>query len=488
MVRAQVEATKQYQATSTGASPLSATCSPAPAGSVTRRGVLRSVRCVGVGALTGMALLAACGGERPAVAPATSKLQGKLTIWGAPGDGANWDNDFGHQMVSEFQSAYPGVTIETASTGPQGGNPADEKFLVAASGGTPPDLYSTGRSAVADWGIDGVVQALDARIKQSAVVKPEKFLPHMIEEGSWKGKVYGLFHSVDARALFWNKDLYLQAGLDPEKPPDTWDDFLSAVTKTLRRDGSELKVLGYHPTMNSVGGAFWLAWLWALGGSVLTDDKEHVAFNSEQGVKALEWMQRLTNAQGGWNAIDQLATQLQQTSSAKGTGWLFRIKGVAHYFEVGDLERLLTLENADVHFGIGPAPKAPTGKRASVRGGFQLVMAAGAKNPDAAWAFIEWHLGKDRQVQWNDYWNRIPTTTEAANSPAYLKDHPSRKVFIEVAAYSQRQPAITPGLAEIKDLVQQIPITVLSGKQSPKDALADAARDVQNVLDRWKGR
>ena len=132
MVMVQAETVRQHQATGTGAPPLSATCSPAPPGSVTRRGVLRSVRCVGVGALTGMALLAACGGERLAVAPSTSKLQGKLTIWGAPGDGANWDNDFGHQMVSEFQSTYPGVTIETASTGPQGGNPADEKFLVAA--------------------------------------------------------------------------------------------------------------------------------------------------------------------------------------------------------------------------------------------------------------------------------------------------------------------------------------------------------------------
>jgi multiple sugar transport system substrate-binding protein len=380
------------------------------------------------------------------------------------------------------------VTVESVDIG-AGGNKGDEKLLVASAGGTAPDIFSTGRSAVAEWGIDGVVKALDDRMKVSRVVKHDSFLPGLLEEGSWRGKAYGLSHSVDARALYWNKDYYRAAGLNPDKPPDTWEDFAASIGKTLKRNGSEIEVLGYQPTLNAgVGGHYWETWLWELGGRYLTPDATKVAFDSEAGLKALEWMQRLTTIQGGWNAIQEFYKPLVQTTTSRPAGWLLGIKRVTHDIVTGEGVVQLGDNYPDVRYGVGHVPKPSNGKRASVRGGYQIVIPTGAKNPDAAWPFTEFHLSTETQITWNDHLNRIPGTKAAANSPRYLKKDPIRQTFTEVAGYSQRIPAIVPGYAEILTLNGQIATKVLSGAASPRDVLAEYEQKVQTVLDQWKGR
>ena len=452
----------------------------------TRRGVLRSVAAVaGAGALP--VALGACAGREEAPAVATAPT-GKVVLWGWTGPGAQWADELGQRMLREFEGKNPGITVEAVNV-QAGGNAGDDKFMVAAAGGEPPDLFSTGRSAVAEWGIDGVIRALDDRMKGPKSVKPEAFVPGLIEEGSWRGKVYGLSHSIDTRAFFWNKELYAANGLNPERAPETWDELVASIGKTVRQDGGKLDLLGYHPTLNEgVGAHFWQAWLWALGGSYLSEDRTRVAFNTDAGIRALEWMQRLANAQGGWNAIQEFYMPIQQATPQRPNGWLLGLKRTAQDICTGGAVKSLQDNYRDVRFGVGHIPKAPTGKRASVRGGYFLVVASQAKHPDAAWRFVEFHLSRETQVAFNDQLNRLPATNEAANSAAFLKGDANRKIFTEVAAYSQRIPAIVPGYADVLTINAQIAPKVLSGQASPRDALNTAAQEIQVVLDKWKGR
>lgn len=453
----------------------------------TRRGVLRGVVAAGASAVALPLLLGACAGREEA--PAAGKAPtGKVVLWGWTGPGAQWADELGQQMLREFEGKNPGITVEALNV-QAGGNAGDDKFLVAAAGGEPPDLFSTGRSAVAEWGIDGIIRALDERMKASRTVKPEAFVPGLIEEGSWRGKVYGLSHSIDTRAFYWNKELYASSGLNPERAPDTWDEFVAAIGKTARQEGGKLDLLGYHPTLNEgVGAHFWQVWLWALGGTYLSEDRTRVTFNSDAGIKALEWMQRLANAQGGWSAIQEFYTPIQQATPQRPNGWLLGIKRTSQDICTGGAVKSLQDNYRDVRFGVGHIPKAPTGKRASVRGGYFLVLASQAKNPDAAWRFVEFHLARDTQVKFNDQLNRLPATNEAATSSAFLKNDPIRKTFTEVASYSQRIPAIVPGYADVLTINGQIAPKVLSGQASPRDALNTAAQEIQTVLDKWKGR
>src|SRR5687768_4922790 len=247
-----------------------------------RRSVLARVAAL-CGAGFGAAACGVGGGTEQVSSAALTP--GKLVIWGATNDGGHWEGDGAAPFRREFEEKNAGVTIEAlrvVAGGTTGFASPEEKFLSAVAGGEPPDLYSTGRAGtMSAWGLDGVVRALDDRMKGSRIVKGDKFLPNALEEGSWKGKTYALYHSADTRVLYWNKELYAASGLDPEKAPDTWEEFATNITRTLRRDGSTISVLGYHPTIQTTGPMFWQAWHWALGGKFLSDDGTRVAFTDE---------------------------------------------------------------------------------------------------------------------------------------------------------------------------------------------------------------
>ncbi|HEU5316403.1 MAG TPA: extracellular solute-binding protein [Chloroflexota bacterium] len=454
----------------------------------TRRRVLWAGSAVLPAALS--VALSACGGESAGTPAAGGALTpGKVSVWGATNDGGHWEGDAAAPFRREFEEKNPGVTVEAVrivAGGSTGFATPEEKFLAAVAGGEPPDLYSTGRAGtMAAWGLDGVVRALDERMKGSKVIKADKFLPNALEEGSWKGKTYALYHSADTRVLYWNKELYAASGLDPEKPPDTWEELATNITRTLRRDGSTISVLGYHPTIHTTGQFFWQAWHWALGGKFLSDDGAKAAFTDDTGIRALEWMQRLASIQGGMSAITPFPASV---GAPNGQGSAFLVNKVAHLTETSAARVLLLNQYKDVRFGVGHMPKAATGKRTSVRGGFSLVMTSGSKRQDAAWRFMEHHFMSETLARWNDAFDRLPTTKEASVSPLYAKNDAFRKLQVEVVAYSQRVPAVHPAAFEIQPISAEIQASVLNGGASPREALEGGARKVQELLDRWKGR
>jgi len=398
------------------------------------------------------------------------------------------EQDWTTKYLQKYSSKRPAATVEVTILD-AGGNAGDEKFLVATSAGTPPDLFWTGRSAVAEWGIDGVIAQLDDRLKASKIIRKENFIPKAIEEGGWRDKTYGLYWSADTRILYWNKEHFSAAGLSPDKAPDTWDAFASALSKLVKRPSAEqIERLGVHPTYDSVGAHYWEAWYWALGGQYINPATLQVTIVNEQAVQALEWMKKQADLQGGWSAIDAFWSNASSTTPTKQLGWGFGTERVSLFIEVGDVVTNMAQYWPTVRYGMGEIPAAPTGKRASVRGGFFWVLPKNGKQADAAWDYLEWAFSKEAILEYNDHFNRIPTTQDALNSAEYQRGGEVRKVLQKVVVYSQRIPAIVPGYADILTINGRFPVDVLSGKQAPREALESAARDIQAVLDKWKGK
>jgi multiple sugar transport system substrate-binding protein len=414
----------------------------------------------------------------PTVAPAVGAAKAAGTL-----DIMSWtlgDDAWAASFFESFNKASPGTTVNV-SIGD------DNKFLVTVSAGSPPDLFYTGRSALADWGIQGVALRLDDRIAKSKVISKDNFIAHALEEGGWQGKVYGLYWSADARMFYWNKDLFQTAGLDPEQPPQTWDDFSTAMQK-LTKTGTDgtIQQLGINPTYDSVGAHYWEAWFWELGGSYLSSDGTKVTIANDMGANALDWMVKQAQIQGGWDKITTYWTAAGKDAgkNTSSFGWGFGLQKVAMFIEVGDAITSLQKLWPSVHYGLGGIPAASTGKRASVRGGYYWVIPSKAAHPDTAWDYMEWSFTLDQTLAYNNHYNRIPTTNDAVNSAKWLPDNPTaRKVSSEVVAYSQRIPCIAPGYADILKVNGGIPGPVLEGKQTPQVALQNAQTQIQGILD-----
>lgn len=392
------------------------------------------------------------------------------------------EQDWATTFLQTYTKTHPGTTVNV-SIGD------DNKFLVTVAAGSPPDLFFTGRSALADWGIQGVALRLDDRLAKSTVISKDNFIAHALEEGGWQGKIYGLYWSADARILYWNKDLFQTAGLDPEQPPQNWDDFATAMQK-LTKTGSDgaIQQLGLNPTYDSVAGHYWEAWFWELGGSYLSPDGTKVTIADQDGANALDWMVKQAQVQGGWNNITSF-WKASTSDAGKGTsrrGWGFGLRKVAMLIEVGDVITTLQQYWPDLHYGLGGIPAAPsTGKHASVRGGYFWVIPSKAAHVDDAWNYTEWAFSPDQSLGYNNHYNRIPTTNDVLNGGKWLPDNPTaRKVEQEVVGYSQRIPCIAPGYADILTVNGNIPTPVLEGKETPQVALQNAQTQIQGILDK----
>ncbi len=137
-------------------------------------------------------------GGRTATAPASNAAKGSTTVhilsWAAADapTRANWES---------YAKSQPGIKIDATALPAMSGITADDKFLVTVSAGAPPDLYWTGSASVPDWAIKDILTPLDSHIASSTMIRRDSFMRRALEEGSWRGKTYGLYWSADARRL-----------------------------------------------------------------------------------------------------------------------------------------------------------------------------------------------------------------------------------------------------------------------------------------------
>jgi multiple sugar transport system permease protein len=153
-------------------------------------------------------------------------------------------------MVAEFEKRHPGVKVSILSMGAGQMNP--QKLMTAIVGKQPPDVINQDRFTIGDWASRDTFMPLDDLIKRDQNkpmgVRREDYYKPCWDEAIYKGKVFAIPNSTDARILFYNKDLFKQAGLDPNHPPQTWPELLAYAKKltTYDEDGN-FKTIGFIP-------------------------------------------------------------------------------------------------------------------------------------------------------------------------------------------------------------------------------------------------
>jgi ABC-type glycerol-3-phosphate transport system substrate-binding protein len=172
---------------------------------------VRRGRLVAVAPRLALALLGGCGAAASATRTAGSPHL--LAVLAAGGI---------QPLLDRYAALHPGVRIELQQLTWQSGL---EKIEAAVAAGTAPDLCELGSTWLPRFAADGVLADL------TAVAAPLE--PHFVlwEPARRAGRTYGLPWVVGTRALFVNRALLAQAGLDPSRPPGTWDELLAAAAR-----------------------------------------------------------------------------------------------------------------------------------------------------------------------------------------------------------------------------------------------------------------
>jgi ABC-type glycerol-3-phosphate transport system substrate-binding protein len=193
------------------------------------------------------ACLAGCGGEK-------SGGGVTLTVWETYN---TEERALFLTLVQEFQAANPGVTIEPVSIPFDGLEP---KILTALATNTAPDIARVDVGFLPKVALRGALAPLDEYGIET--IKRDLY-PVALSSCVLDGKTYGLPDQVNGLCLFYNKEMFARAGLDPEKPPVTWEEFVAAAAKITDKKAG---VFGFG-MRNSL---WWsLPFIYSFGGEIL---------------------------------------------------------------------------------------------------------------------------------------------------------------------------------------------------------------------------
>ncbi len=357
-----------------------------------------------------------------------------------------------------------------------------QKLLTAIVGGVPPDLTMIDRPTMPQWAARGALMPLDEFIERDHF-DGSVFFPHTWEETFYDGHRWVLPFNTDGRALFYNKALFREAGLDPERPPRTWQELKEYSDRlTVLNDRGRIQRLGFAPLVSASGfGTAGLeTYAWQLGGENVSADGTRVTFNTAPWISALEWVVQFAASYPG-GGLQGLLGSLGDTGVYGQDPF---ITGRIAMWEHGCWYlKTLRKYGPNVEFGLADIPIPEGGKLAFLSAGYSVGIPRGSRHVEEAWEFAKYCTGQAAQELAMPLVESIPANRIAAHS-SYFMDDPHWRFFIERMQYGKHRPVIPINSFCYNEVLRAAELAI-SRVKSPQEALDDSVEKVQHELDQY---
>ena len=413
-----------------------------------------------------MAAASCTGGDDGGPSPTAEGPSGPvtLTFWHGYTDA---EADSLNALIDAWNAENPDIKIDPLFVN---NDKALQKLTVALQGGEPPDItYQYGSSLPQLAGAPGLIDLTD-RVQQPEV-DWEDFVAGARTAATFEGKVLGVPALIDNLAVVYNKDLFDDAGLDHPSPDWTWEDFRAAA-KALT-DPAE-KRFGFSYPMDASEDSVWHydPLLWQNGGSILTEDGSQAAFNSPEGVEALEVLTGM--------AVDDESVFLDIQNSA-----------YTDVFNSGRIGMLITgpwdlSSFTDVDYGVEILPGFDGDHQTIAGPDMWCVFDNGDGRGQAALDFVTW-LTDAEQVRTEALaTGHLPIRLSVAEDEAFLDEFgtafPGVDVFAENLANVEQARPVLAAYPQISEAMGLAIVSAMLGESEPKAALDQAAAESNDAL------
>lgn len=376
--------------------------------------------------------------------------------------------------AADFEKANPNVKVNPIYAGTY--QETIVKALTAHKSGTPPVtsvLLSTDMFTLID---EDAIVPIDNFIKT-----PEdkqwlaSFFPGFMQNSQTGGQTWGVPFQRSTIVLYWNKDLFKEAGLDPEKPPATWEEQLEFAQKLTKRDGSG-NVTQWGIQIPSSGFPYWLYQALTTQAGVILANPEGTKtfFNAPEAVEALQyWVDLSTKHKVHPPGIVEWGTTPRD---------FFERKVAMMWTTTGNLTNVRT--NAKFPFGVGMLPAHK--RRGSPTGGgnFYISKKATPEQQQAAFEFIKWITTPERAAQWSIDTGYVAVTPAAYQTPAmqkYVSEFPPAAVARDQLEFAVAELSTHENQRVTKALNDGLQ-AALTGTKPPAQALNDAQAEAERIL------
>jgi sn-glycerol 3-phosphate transport system substrate-binding protein len=380
-------------------------------------------------------------------------------------------------IVKRFNAGQKDVEVVPVYTGNY--DETKIKSQAAVQAGKPPGVALMSANFVLDFKIADQIVPLDPLLAADGTTR-EKFLtdfwPALHSNAMADGKLYAIPFHNSTPLLYYNAEHFKEAGLDPEKPPQTWAEMVEIAKKLTKREGGKVERWG----VMMPGNYDYLGWLvtafaMSNGGQYYNPEfGGEVYYDTPSTVGAVRFFDDLVRKHGVMPAGVTDATQVSSS--------FFAGKASMVVLSTGSLSFIR--ENTKFKYDVAFVPRHL--RNAVAIGGASLITFKGLP-PDqqkAAWTFMKWITSADELGSWSrftGYFSPRKSSYEMTEMKEFISKNPDALTALQQLQFAQPWFATYNTVGVRKALEDEVQ-AVLSGKKTPDDAMREAQKKANEIM------
>ncbi|GAA4043570.1 ABC transporter substrate-binding protein [Nonomuraea soli] len=402
-------------------------------------------------------------------APSGGQPPGKLTVW-FPGNSEAEMKLVKESIVPAFEKAS-GADVEVTYVDWAELSP---KLNAAFAAGTAPDVIGHGVAATADLAANDRIEDLTPYV---AKLEGRADLAAALPGGQVGGKQYIVPLIMTLRMIVYSGADFKAAGLDPEVPPETWQDVRAAAEKLTEREGDKIVKAGLVLPSNPIGiQQSYGTLLWSNGGEFLSPDGKKATLDTPQALASLEFFAGLYQ---GASAVDNTlgatwanSPPAEQPIVTGAAAMQLSNAGDIVKYQAAAPDRDLRLMPPPGFHGHGP--------RAFGGPANGLMINKDSRQKDTAWQFIAHMMGADTSLSYAEALGALPVRASSVDSP-YIGQNAELRKAVEALPVNHANPNV-PGWVRMRDAMGKSLEMALHGKLPAAEALKRATADVDKII------
>lgn len=377
------------------------------------------------------------------------------------------------KLVAKYEQANPGKTV-TLEEEPEGGNydpliaAGNQPDIITVSFGSQIGHFASTKVVIPMEDLDGA-QAIFSKLDKATVQK-------------LYGHNYYMPLGADVTVMIYNKDLFKEAGLDPAKPPVTWDEFLADAAKIealpARSDGTKV-----HGAVFWNDALAWGGWYWNLLQPIyLNANQDQCQLLNPLGTDII-FDQAKCNMAGFFDftqKAQKFAPPTMEKSFFSRTIGMWPQYGYSWEPNLKEAAGQPMVIGQDVAVAPVPVPKQGDKAYSTYGGRALMIMQTNPTRQADAWKFVQFMMQDDNNLQFLEELGYLPILSSLKDN-AYFKD-PARQPFVQAL-----QTAVVPEQYEAADKVALAiqgvyQDAVVKGSITPDQAVTQAAQKARDAL------
>lgn len=399
-----------------------------------------------------------------AQAPAAPTGPVKIVYWRSITGAAGTAQD---DLGTRFNASQSNISVDVQY---QGTYPELQTKLIAAiAAKSTPDIVLLDSPMMPYFAKNGQLVALDEYIKGKDGVDLNDFYPGLYADGKFDGKQYAWPFARSTPVLYYNKDMFKEAGL-PDRAPETWTEFKQFCEKLTIKD----KRVGYAVQLGLTTAHWYFQGMLYAHGNDVSDDKYNVLLDQPTALASAKYLQDLIKSGAAVAGPDAQGEFTNQRSGM-------------HFGSTGSLTSIASTAKFNVGVGFIPGEQR---RQVPIGGSVLAVMSAASKEKQAAaWQFIKFMTNTESNVYFVQKSGYMPISKSAAESKEmveFMTKNPNFKVAVNQLQYVRPQASVMAfpqGTEIFRQLVEKLTV----GLVDPATALKAAKDDlIKNYNESFK--